>query len=128
MLVYRVEHETLRCGPYNFVPLENKVGWGDPRVQAMSTSVFADVTTHGHPTPDRDGIQIDQENVCGFESIEQLYDWFSDESIHAMRDAGYVLHVYSVPRRSVRRGGHQVMFPSDSKIDHTIGLDTLARV
>jgi hypothetical protein len=91
--VFRVEDQD-GIGPYS--------KWG----------VNLDVSnTDNHPTPSDDGIHLDYDHNCAFNSIEQLRNWFSDRNDQGILVVkGFTCNVYSVPIDHVKIGYKQVTF------------------
>lgn len=66
------------------------------------------------PSPKRDGIEIRPGiDVCGFDSIEKLKQWFhgcrSD-----LRKAGFYVAIYEVDAKEIKFGRRQVIFPKST--------------
>lgn len=93
--VYRVEHYTSGDGPYN------ALGWEDSWHCA----------DNGHPAPKFDGLEsFPPSYFFGFESHKQLCEWFSRSERACLSRNGYVISVYSVSSRMIRKGGKQIVF------------------
>lgn len=115
MLVYRIEHEKTRRGPYNPGKLPDDHTAPYDRLGVYSR-YSGDSTVH--PAPDRDGITdnawtFPEHLYFGFASPEQLADWFSEGFVEEAAEAGFVVSVYYAHLTDVLVGGHQVAFPRD---------------
>lgn len=116
--VYRVEHKRYRHGPYNLSSIKTnkcrKLSW---------KLVNAADTVRRHPSPCMDGIRnFGDADYCGFESLEQLMDWFED-CIDELHEHEYHVCVFEVPEWTVKRGRRQVVFRrKDTKRKRTISL------
>lgn len=94
--VYRVEHYTSGDGPYGVYS-----SWEDSWHCA----------DNGHPVPRLDGLESFPPSYSfGFESHEQLREWFSLSERARLARLGYVISVYSVSSRMIRKGGKQIVF------------------
>ena len=94
--VYRVEHYTSGDGPYGADP-----SWQDSWHCA----------DNGHPAPKFDGLEwFPLSYFFGFESYEQLLEWFSWSERECLSHHDYVISVYSVSSRMIRKGGKQIVF------------------
>lgn len=119
--VYRIEHEEIRCGPYNPTGLgDYDQDQRDRLFEAMNPVhdlywLEQDKGVNRHPTPCEDGIpNLGSQERCGFASMADLIRWFGQEFIDAVRGAGYVVAEYRVPAHLVRHGRHQVVFDFES--------------
>ena len=93
--VYRVEHCTSGCGPYA------EYGWQDSWHCAGN----------GHPVPKLDGLEsFPRSYSFGFETHEQLRKWFSRSELARLGRNDYVISVYSVSSRMIRKGSKQIVF------------------
>ncbi len=91
MVVFRIENDKKK-GPYH----------GD-------CGVMIGGTYDTHPTPDVDGIDIAKEDVCGFDSLDKLLDWFG-HVLPQLEARGFRTCVYRVKKKFVKRGKRQVCF------------------
>ena len=94
--VYRIEHHTSGNGPYVVDFL-----WEDSWHCA----------DNGHPAPKLDGLESFPKSYSfGFESHKQLREWFSWSERARLARHGYVISVYSVSSRMIRKGSKQLVF------------------
>lgn len=103
--VYRVEHCSNGCGPYN------------PRGEAPY--VWEMIDAHGND-PERPGpyaldefpdmFDLSTEHIFGFHTLDLLAAWF-DGWGPTLDAAGYRIAVYRVPAGAVVRGRTQCVFP-----------------
>lgn len=94
--VYRVEHYDSGKGPYSA-----DFNWTDCWHDAEN----------GHPVPRLDGLESFPQSYCfGFETHEQLREWFSWSERARLGHNGYVISVYSVSSRMIRKGSKQIVF------------------
>ena len=94
--VYRVEHYASGNGPYNA-----DFNW---------TDCWHD-EENGHPVPRLDGLEsFPRSYYFGFETHEQLCAWFSRSERTRLGFHDYVISVYSVSSRMIRKGGKQIVF------------------
>lgn len=63
-----------------------------------------------HPSPDREGLNIQHGEICGFESIDKLRSWFNDKELNALHSLEYVVAVFKVSPNSCKVGNKQVVF------------------
>ncbi len=66
--------------------------------------------TDDHPTPDDEYLPIRTHEVCAFESLDQLREWFSQSYMDYLMDYGMVIREYDV--ETVRVGEHQTLVPA----------------
>lgn len=125
MLVYRVETEDTRVGPY--MAGDHAFGWsdglGDPYVWAETERARAEYADHlayshngsnGHPGPFKDfdsegQIALNTWHRFGFANQDQVLAWFTDEWDDLAR-LGYVVRVFEVDPADVITGDLQVAF------------------
>ena len=94
--VYRVEHYNSGNGPYGAF-----FNWTDCWHNAEN----------GHPVPKLDGLEsFPKGYFFGFETHEQLCEWISRSERARLARHGYVISVYSVSSRMIRKGGKQLAF------------------
>ena len=63
------------------------------------------------PSPHEDGLQITPTYHCGFDSMEQMLEWFSEpEHYHHLDTAKILVRLYEVEDEHVKHGGHQDIF------------------
>lgn len=111
MKIYRLETVNNE-GPYSLYPQDYEGTYhclGYPIGQNHTANT-------GHPTPSQEGIPLYGVNadgiyVSGFQSIEHLTQWFSDEK-HRLRmySYGVQLHVYEISDFDVCFGQKQLTF------------------
>lgn len=95
--VYRVEHCTSGGGPYRAVDFSWQDSWH--------------CAENGRPIPLLDGLESFPPSYSfGFESNEQLREWFSWSERACLAHHGYVISVYSVSSRMIRKGRKQIVF------------------
>ncbi len=95
MLVFRVENEK-KQGPYCGSRCGLLPGWA----------------RDNNPMPCNDGIKridIDKE-VFGFETLDQLLEWFNKYELNILENNGFKISAYKIKRKFVKRGGKQVCF------------------
>ena len=101
-VLYRVEDPESHVGPYRlghreYVPLP---GGADT-----------------HPTPQDEGYTVPTpHHQCAFASMEQARDWFDEDTMRALFDAGWVLSGLEVHADSVTHLGRQSVFDSGAVI------------
>ena len=95
--VYRVEHHDSGGGPYRAVDFSWEDSWH--------------CAENGHPLPKFDGLEsFPPSYFFGFETYEQLREWFSYSERARLGRHGYVISVYSVSSRMIRKGSKQIVF------------------
>lgn len=111
--VYRVQHREDGSGPY----------FGS---RAVGSSL--DYSPLSHPEPQDDGIgwkSIRADKLCGFQSIEAVLSWFSQNDLKFLHSMGFILAAYSVAEKKIARGNSQLLFPEDSELISTGSLAAL---
>lgn len=117
MKVYRVRHKRIKCdgvlaGPYRYVtPLHAELKHAHDGCES-------------HPTPKNDGIVIEADQYCGFESIDDLLEWF-DGWIERLAEAGFEIAEYDIPSCHVKKGDYQVVFKMPSRCKRRIPMESL---
>lgn len=114
MQVYRVEDEE-GGGPYNGLraPAPFTDGWtkiingqinkeGNDLVHQPSP--YRDIPQWAEPFPGHGRYRF------GFQTVEQLHNWFHDVAQQELDRRGFKLAKYEVPEKWVHVGGHQVAF------------------
>lgn len=104
VIVFRVEHKETNDGPYQGT---NAI-MDDPALRH----------TFDHPTPNNDGIDpnwwmwhADDSWLCGFNGYKQFAKWFYKNSSNKnLRERGFVLRRYQVPKEEIKFGRMQVVF------------------
>lgn len=105
MIIYRVE-DANHIGPYIYRRNNAESDLGN----VMGLYYDSD----RHPAPSDDiGMMVSAEMRFGFNSLEQLDDWFNG-AYDAFAASGFHIAVYDVPLLSVYSGTQQVMFRYDS--------------
>lgn len=85
MLVYRIEHRTDCCGPY-----QDKPWWNKNLIRTQSAIALAyDLQTAHRAAP---GFW-EYGYRCGFKSLDLLYTWFSGY-INRLKENDYLIRVY----------------------------------
>lgn len=104
--VYRVAYAGKQKANYGFPIGPYQGPWDQGSVDLIDTW-----SNNRHPTPNRDGLgYMGGGEYCGFTSLRALRTWFLRNGRRALHRAGYRLHIYSVPRYALRRGGRQCVF------------------
>lgn len=120
MIVYRVAHATrtafvpgpgdFPAGPYNGLSYRDKT----PTLRRMISAHSGNATHHLGPCWDRFLNGISPNEVCGFDALDSLLDWF-ERWFLVLNEAGFVVWVYDVPDADVRVGqGGQAVFRADA--------------
>lgn len=102
--VYRVEDEK-GVGPYRITSGRTKAQ------KDLAIRLGVAHKDESHPTPDKEGInqRLIEIGLCGFENLENLYDWF-DGWLDELRETGHVIRAYDVEDVLIWRGEKQVVF------------------
>lgn len=108
MIVYRMAREQAGAkypiGPYQWKDSEgNRI----PIMVHMSDVHSDDYIDH--PLPQASSIYMMPEEVCGFNSLEQLTNWFGDW-FDELSECGFLLHTYDVLEEYVQETPEQVVF------------------
>jgi hypothetical protein len=108
MLVYRVEHECLECGPYS--SLQYSIYLGEHKKKRLHDMAVAHNDLY-HPTPYEENIMYRHYTYdrCGFYDIGILIAWFMGW-FSTLEECGFHLAIYKVHGNAVRRGEKQVVF------------------
>lgn len=93
MLVYRIE---------------DRYGEGPYRADANYDLVIAH-GSNSYPTPYQDGIIREKADFCATSSMEGLHSWFIGW-IDKLKERGYFISTYKVPKSKVKFGQKQVVF------------------
>ena len=105
-LIYRVAKPAwnypIPVGPYHY--------YTDSVYPKIIKEMYNSHANFSHPTPKLEGWYIPYDHVCGFESIEELYEWFEGytEDLHEL---GFKVYIYSVPTHLVTSLPTQCMTP-----------------
>jgi hypothetical protein len=119
MLVYRVEHKRYRNGPYV------KSCMGNEECRVLSRRLCNESGITNHPPPSVDGILVECDDYCGFESLEQLFVWFR-QWVRQLINCGYHISVFEIPREEIKFGGSQVTFKrKQHRRKQALSLETL---
>lgn len=103
MMVFRMETYEGR-GPYN----------GGAYCIAANDDLEG---THYQPAPPQDPYLADKvdrihnDDVFGFVSLEQIFAWWSDQTIKNLEGCNFRLWVFEVDENFVMQGRHQCVFP-----------------
>lgn len=109
MLIYRIEHAKTGAGPYEAGELLSDFEFEEWCELAVFSRFSGGPTKH--PSPAMDGFEhVRDEEYFGFGSPEQLAAWFGESFVAEAAEAGFVVSVYDVPARFVRKGGRQILF------------------
>lgn len=114
MIAYRVEHKTVGCGPYN-VPIDASEVLSDDEYYDIVDAVSIcrrNCSGEFHPSP----YEIPEWNplvhigtyIFGFESLEQLKEWFDKQTRKALSEVGYVIKTYEMDK--CMKGQSQIAF------------------
>ena len=100
MIIYRVAYKGIGKGPYR---------------SGFDISIKLSDKHYGKkwPTPtiyEYDDISFMGKVYFGFESIDQILDWFSDDELIELYDTGFKISVFDVPDKFVKICRKQVMF------------------
>ena len=101
-MVYRVEHIVYRHGPYRHAGMSK-------RHKDLSERLCKAITS-SQPLPYNDGIEMSDDDYCGFDSLASLLDWFIlwlDE----LEEHDYHVAVFEVAEEDVKVEARQVVFP-----------------
>lgn len=115
-IVYRVAHKTS-------MREDTGTHWGPYATCGMDIDV-PDIDrdlTDFHPTPWEDRILngIRSDEVCGFDSLDQMFAWFCEREIEELDECNFHVQVWDVT--GVRFGSSQVVFsPSSGQVVDTI--------
>lgn len=112
MLVYRVEKEGK--GPYH--SSENMRLRENPTNKEFLSSMYdAHNEDNKHPSPWTENITMSGIDLCGFESLYSLRQWFLNFK-QGLSVLGFKLAIYRVDRENVQFGRYQLVFNSGVKI------------
>ena len=102
--VYRVEHIIYHHGPYQSgMSKRHKDFSARLRDSArLSTSMW--------PSPESEGIEMSEDDYCGFDSLASLIDWFI-LWLGELEAHDYHIAVFDVAEEDVQVGASQVVFP-----------------
>ena len=106
MRIYRVEHKTKEKGPYTCRVAGEILPW---KWHAGSAG--------NHPAPWNDSadrsvsLLPNHEWVCGFKTMELLYEWFYNAAVvEKLIAEDFVIRVFEAPNDSIRAGKRQYTF------------------
>lgn len=109
MIVYRLEHQTIKSWTGAFAgPMRQSAFYQEPWAYQNEVNHALDACRESmgrFPTPWGDPLLngIEQNEICGLESMEWVHDWFGD-SLPLYLDLGFVIRKYDVPECNARRG------------------------
>lgn len=120
MLVYRMEHKELKCGPFT--------GFRSVMLAGLHADEYSAFTgfnrewayyfnLESHPLPYDDGVENFESDVdiCGVDSMEQILAWFGEgECLTWLKHAGCIIRAYDVPDVKCKIGKSQVAYPIDN--------------
>lgn len=124
--IYRLECANNFMGPYQ----SGRIG-----IKDWSTRGHGDKDTP-HPGMDKKLLaygeplgwfdaKVDIRHFCfAFISFTSLYKWFTDKEIAKLKEKGFVIAAYTVPRESLIYGTHQVIFTRDKVLSRKV-VDSL---
>lgn len=85
MTVYRIQHKETKEGPYN-----GNLAYSKPYLIEMSDRHKASGDRHPHPRYDAPiGRGSNDEEFCGFNSMEQLQEWFTGDELSELSGLGF---------------------------------------
>lgn len=110
--IFRVEHAVLKnelvyAGPYGVSGIVNSYEWDVCNRHSNNET---------HPPVDFDkklnfcSKTMTNRFYCGFESIEQLKNWFNSRELNLLKSLDFVIREYKVPKKNIRFGDKQVVF------------------
>ena len=92
--------------------VENEEGIGPYRNENICCGVLNHHnSSEKHPNPWYDPLihrQMEEDEFCGFESLDALFEWFSDEEIDALELQGY--HMVQTQGIVTAKGEKQLLF------------------
>ena len=108
MIVYRVEHEQARFGPYLPPPF---VLTAQQEAVRSATMRPLNGEADAHPSPYSDGLgEMSAGEYSCFSSHEALLTWFGAEALGFLCKIGFTVAAYEVAEAFVREGGRQAVF------------------
>lgn len=119
MIIYRVEHEESRSGPYNqeCKEVHEEHNYGESRP--------------AHPSPSEDSIFFKEKDIFGCPSLELLRTWFEPWSAKPLARDGFVVAAYTIDEGLVKvsSSGMQCAFPRQcaTLVDERDVLATLSQ-
>lgn len=102
MIVLRIEHKEYGQGPYACTD-----------VYEMFNRIHE--SPH-HPGPDNDGINVYDNDFFGFNSKEQLDNWFNKEEKELMHEYGFVKSIYEVEEKYTQSSSKQLIFKKENAV------------
>lgn len=105
-LIYRVEHKILKSSENGF--------FEGPYRGTHTMDHWAKKDHNGSkrtPRPSQDGlIGFSEKMVFGFKSMDQVKDWFSRSELKNLKQLDFVVGVYKVSFKKIKRGKKQLVF------------------
>lgn len=135
MIVYRVEHESIKnreinfpCGPFQDSDVMTSLSKDYFKMDAYMRAIDVlmrrlNADTYKFPTPVNDWNLgwIDTYQVCGVDSLEAVHEWFG-EALPLLEEVGFRVAKYDVPDRDVKCGRTgQVVF----RIQHATKIEEI---
>ena len=102
MLVYRVEDAEYH-GPYIGRERDIRVDTRDDKASRRHTNMKT------HPCPSSDGLFLEKNDYCAFDSMEKLQKWFKGD-IRWLKMNKFHVSVYEIEPEKVKVGRMQVLF------------------
>jgi hypothetical protein len=98
--------------------IEDKNGIGPYSIYWEWQDVNHFIKINRHPFPIDEGIMINSlqiaygidKPVCGFNSLDQLKDWFSNDEITKLFGLGYYIFFYEIEEEFIFQGKRQLVF------------------
>lgn len=131
VLVYRVEHTIFGMGPYQVRRFSDAPArLFDFAVEMCEAhSWYSGEGEDPWPSTREDGMERDEADYCGFESIERMREWFAGYG-ERLSAQGFVVNLYAVPGDYLQRGTtrRQVLFQKEhASLVRTVPVTTLIR-
>jgi hypothetical protein len=64
------------------------------------------------PTPDKEGLDIEENEFCAFKSIEQIQQWIEPEWFNEIVKLGFKIYVLELS--SCKEGNYQILFKKEN--------------
>ncbi len=87
LTVYRVEHVETRDGPF----WEGRIDWDNPALQMPAPNHYGQERVMNFLT------ENGRYTFFGFETIDEIFQWFDGGTLHFLQRKGFHIVVYSVP-------------------------------
>lgn len=118
----------LESAPFTSVfRIQNKDGVG-PHYNGLLESKFGTKFKAKQPSPSKERLIFGENDEFGFDSLEQLNKWFSEEELDFLFSKGYEV-VWIKNAKLVDKSNHQVIFNrKDLPWAHGVEMHTLSMV